>query len=186
MFWLEFHPAYSHLPFPSTSNSFYSEELQAHVGTCQCLCASSDLTPVLGFLWGCNMWTLLMPSARGRIALGRKLKQPWKKILGSRVGGLGDGVWILGGRIPFTSLTPPPGRGHSWRRTRWGLCGHSSCTWTNLSQKACSHQVAEEMPWGEDGETHASRGRGQSSCSSYSRHWVSHTLIQGLQGDGGT
>ena len=44
---------------------------------------------------------------------------------------------------------------------------------------------AEETPWGEDGETHASR-RGQSSCSSFSRHSVSHTLIQGLQGDGGT
>ena len=27
--------------------------------------------------------------------------------------GLGDGMWILGGRIPFTLLTPPPGRGHS-------------------------------------------------------------------------
>ena len=82
------------------------------------------------------MWTLLMQSAHGRTALGRKLKQPWKETLGSRVGGLGDGVWILGGRIPFTSLTPPPGRGHSWRRTRWGHCGHSSCNWTNLSQKA--------------------------------------------------
>ena len=63
------------------------------------------------------------------------------------------------------------------RRTRWGLCGNQPFP------KGNGH-MAEEMPLGEDGKDHASRGRGQNSYSCYSRHWVSHTLIQGLQGEG--
>lgn len=107
-----------------------------------------------------------MQSIHGRMALGRKLQQPWKEILGSRMGGLGDGVWILGGHIPFTLLTPP-----SWRGHRGGPDGGSVAT--NLSQKAMAtwlkrclwEKMARIMQAEEEGRIHIPATPGTGSAT---------------------
>lgn len=134
MFWLGRHPA--HLPFPPiTPAPSYHKKLCAHICTCQPICASSDPLPLApsgaagrGPCW-CNLFLEGWPWGRSSNSPGMKFQDPgW--------GGRGDDAWPLGVHIPFAWLTSPPRRGHSWRRTRWGLCGHSSCNWTNPSQKA--------------------------------------------------
>ena len=107
-----------------------------------------------------------MQSIHGRMALGRKLQQPWKEIPGSRVGGLGDGVWILGGHIPFTLLTPL-----SWGGHRGGPDGGSVAT--NLSQKAMAtwlkrrlgEKMARIMQAEEEGRVHIPATPGTGSAT---------------------
>lgn len=93
----------------------------------------------------------------------------------------GDWGWCVG---PFVLLTLPPWGGNS----REGPDGGFEATPLLMDPTLPNGngQVAKEIPWGEDDVSNASMGRGQSSHSSRSRPVVSHTLIPGLRGKGGT
>lgn len=116
------------------------------------------------------------PVEEAHTALGGNSRTPGRTVWETE-----GGLWCV---IPLALLTPPPWRGNS----REGPDGSFVATPLLIDPTLPNGngQVAKEIPWGEDDVSNASTGRGQSSHSSHPRPLVSHMLIPGLRGKGGT
>lgn len=124
----------------------------------------------------CNLLLGGHPAEEAHTALGGNSRTPGRTVWETE-----GGLWCV---IPLALLTPPPWRGNS----REGPDGSFVATPLLIDPTLPNGngQVAKEIPWGEDDVSNASTGRGQSSHSSHPRPLVSHMLILGLRGKGGT
>lgn len=102
----------------------YYEGLYAWVCTCQPEVHAVSQPP--GLPWGCRVRVLLMQTALGRSALGKKLTQPWEGIPGPQGAGSGRPSVDCGCGHPLSLADSSPLRRAQQRRTRWGLGSHST------------------------------------------------------------
>ena len=124
MFWLERH--LTHSPPPFSSDLWLHPTTRSSVHTLACSSPSSAPQPLASSrAAGVNLADAIhswedSPGEEAQSALERN----------SRVPGGWSGTWRrvgAGCSHPLCLADSSPQRGHSWRRTRWGLCGHSSC-----------------------------------------------------------
>lgn len=170
-----------HFPFFLSPAQSYYEGLCARAFACaslniQALPHSRGLPGAAGCMscW-CNLLLGGQPWGRSSHSPGRKLQDP--RVHG-RLSVDCESV------VPLVLLTLPPWGGNNGEGPDGGFVATALLIDPTLPNG--NGQVAKEIPWGEDEVSNTSTGRGQSSHSSHCRPWISHTLIPGLRGKGGT